>query len=887
MRFARSPHFLLMLMCVLTTMVVHNLPTALAQYTAFLGAAYSTSGQTSTFHAGQGSLIEVSVRFSQPVAAFAADTPSVEVDGGSVQSVSSSTFQLPVAGNVKVYTFVLVASGNGPVTFRLNTGQSCNVGGICGSDGNTLRTVPVPRAIPGPVTANFESGSYTAAHSIPAEVVVSLDAEPLRRIAIPFSTAYSGEVTSQQVSGIPASLTFSPGETRKTFTVAPDDGISGTIDIAFGSLPAGINAGGVTVASVAVHNSQVWEAFLTVGAVEGFLGYGALAEETEGILSTNEFTWRGTEYAVNNLLISPTDDQEFADVELEVAPGFEEETDGLSLIIGDLCLNLADGKVNGRQYYWEGVELDLDEDETVDVALREFHPLLSIRSRDGRYNNAVHSTWGQTETELLRGATVSYTDRVSSPPTWLPSARLISNEAMDQSRSIANSAQASSMLWQWGQFLDHDIGHTPPGPSGESVPIAVPTGDPVFDGGQTGRTTLAFTRSQFYPGTGTGPDNPREQINNLTAFIDASQIYGSDWTRAHALRVNDGSGKLMTSGDGDFLPYNRNGLDNDGGASRRDLFLSGDVRANEQTGLTALHTLFLREHNRLAEEVAEQYPELNGDEIYEISRKIVGAQMQVITYNEFLPKLLGPGAIDPYDGYDPNVDPSIANEFSTAAFRVGHTMLPSRLLRVDNRGRQAQVSLANAFFRPSLVERYGISPFLRGLVRLPAEEIDLLVVDEVRNLLFRGAGVRGTDLAALNIQRTRDHGIASYNLVRQAYGLEPVASFSDISSDPSVQRTFEEIYDEVGHLELWSVGLAEDHVEGAMIGETFHTIIVDQFTRLRDGDRFWFENDPYFLANHGSLDELRGTTLADIIRRNTPIDDEIPGDVFTLPPPVR
>ena len=97
-----------------------------------------------------------------------------------------------------------------------------------------------------------------------------------------------------------------------------------------------------------------------------------------------------------------------------------------------------------------------------------------------------------------------------------------------------------------------------------------------------------------------------------------------------------------------------------------------------------------------------------------------------------------------------------------------------------------------------------------------------------------------------------------------------------------MERTLQEIYDEIDHLELWSVALAEDHVEGAMVGETFHTIIVDQFTRLRDGDRFWFEDDPYFLANHGSLDELRGTTLADIIRRNTPIDDEIPDYVFTL-----
>ena len=876
---------LLVFCCVLATAVDLSPPPAAAQQTTPLRAGYSVSGQASTFHTGQDSLARVSVRFSQPVAAFAASTPSLEVNGGYVQGISSSTVNVPEGGRERVYTFVLKASSRAPITFRLITGVSCSDGGICGSNRTTLSSVPALRMIPGPVAATFGSESYTTTHSIPAEVTVSLDQDPLREITIPLSADYGDESTSQQVVGIPATLTFDSGETRKTFRVTPMDGVSGAVDVSFGNLPAGINSGSVPWTSVAIHNTEIWESVLTIGAVEGFLGYGTFAGETEGSLTASEFSWRGTEYTVNNLLIRDLDEEGYADVELDVSPGFDEESDGLCLIIGDLALNLADGKVNSSQFYWRGVELDLDEGETVDLELRESHPAFSIRARDGRYNNAGHPTWGQTQTELLRKATVSYTDRISSPPTWLPSARFISNEAMDQSRSIANSAQASSMLWQWGQFLDHDIGHTPVGTAAESLPIPVPTGDPVFGPTRTGRTTMAFTRSQFYPGTGTAPDRPREQINNLTAFIDASQVYGSDWTRAYALRANDGTGKLRTSGDGEYLPYNQSGLDNDGGATRRDLFLSGDVRANEQTGLTSLHTLFLREHNRLAREIGAEYPDLTGNELYEIARKIVGAQMQVITYYEFLPKLLGPGAIEPYDGYNPEVDPSITNEFSTAAFRVGHTMLPSRLLRVDAKGRQTQVSLADAFFRPSLIETRGISPFLRGLVRLPAEEIDLMVVDEVRNLLFRETGVRGMDLAALNIQRTRDHGIASYNLVRQSYGLEAVATFLEISSDTSVQRTLEEIYDSTGRLELWPAGLAEDHMVGAMVGETFHAIIVDQFTRLRDGDRFWYENDPYFLANQEILDELRETTLADIIRRNTPIDGEIPDDVFTLVTP--
>ena len=107
------------------------------------------------------------------------------------------------------------------------------------------------------------------------------------------------------------------------------------------------------------------------------------------------------------------------------------------------------------------------------------------------------------------------------------------------------------------------------------------------------------------------------------------------------------------------------------------------IRANEQVGLTALHTLFVREHNRLADVLVSENPGLNGNEIYEFARKIVGAQMQAITYNEFLPLLLGPDAIGPYGGYNPGVDPTITNEFSTAAYRFGHTMVSPSLLRVD------------------------------------------------------------------------------------------------------------------------------------------------------------------------------------------------------------
>ena len=189
-----------------------------------------------------------------------------------------------------------------------------------------------------------------ATHGMPGEVAVSLDVDPLREVTIPLSADYGEELTPQQVAGITASLTFESGETRKTFRVTPVEGVSGTVDLSFGTLPARINAGSLSETSITIHNTKIWESVLTIGAVVEFLGYGTFVAETEGSLTASEFWWRGTEYTVNSLLVSGLDDQGYADVELDISPGFDEETDGLYLGVGDLALNLADGKVNTRQF---------------------------------------------------------------------------------------------------------------------------------------------------------------------------------------------------------------------------------------------------------------------------------------------------------------------------------------------------------------------------------------------------------------------------------------------------------------------------------------------------------------------------------------------------------
>ena len=460
-----------------------------------------------------------------------------------------------------------------------------------------------------------------------------------------------------------------------------------------------------------------------------------------------------------------------------------------------------------------------------------------------------------------------------------PGPRDISNAGCAQSSFEPNARGAADYLWQWGQFVDHDIDLTGTASPEEALDIAVPTGDPYFDPDSAGDATILFDRSVYDPATGTGGGNPRQQLNQITAFLDASQVYGSDPVRAAALRTNDGTGKLAMS-RGRLLPFNTQGLPNAMGPDPS-FFLGGDVRANEQVALTAMHTLFVREHNLRAGLLARLHPELSGDEIYDRVRAVVGAEIQIVTYNEFLPMLLGPGALKPYEGYDPGVNPGIATEFSTAAFRVGHTMLSpvlQRLRRDMSPIPEGNLPLRDAFFAPQRLRfEGGLDPILRGLAFERLQELDLHIVDDVRNFLFGAPGAGGFDLASLNIQRGRDHGLADYNLVRQAYGLDPVTSFAEITSNPDVQRKLEESYGTVDDIDLWIGGLAEDHVPGAMVGETFFTIILDQFERLRDGDRFWYQR----IFSGRDLELLESSaTLAKIIRRNTHIGREIPDSVF-------
>lgn len=493
----------------------------------------------------------------------------------------------------------------------------------------------------------------------------------------------------------------------------------------------------------------------------------------------------------------------------------------------------------------------------------------NTRTYDGSGNQIDFDDWGVAGTQLLRAADARYADGISDPIVEaIPSAREISNQLVAQTPgSFGNPEALSAMVHVWGQFMDHDLSLTePPSTGGEAMPIAVPIGDAFFDPRSTGSAVIDLTRSEYAKGTGTSVTNPRQHDNHITAFMDASMVYGSSYEEAIALRELSG-GRMLVS-QGDLLPIGAEGN-----------FLAGDIRAMENVNLLTMHTLFVREHNHWAERIGSASPQLTDEQIFQQARRIVTAEIQAITFNEFLPALLGSESIDAYAGYNATVNPGIATEFSTAAFRVGHTMLNDSVEFMDTYSNQvaAPMALADAFFNRELVEQLGIDSSLKFAASVQAQTIDGQIVDSLRNFLFGRPGSGGFDLASLNIQRGRDHGLSDYNTTREAYGLSRVNDFSEITSNVDMQNRLREVYGSVDQIDLWVGGLAEDSPAGRSIGDTFTAIIRDQFTRTRDGDRLWYENT--FSAD--AIASINATRLSDIISRNTTVDT-IQDDVFRV-----
>ena len=342
-------------------------------------------------------------------------------------------------------------------------------------------------------------------------------------------------------------------------------------------------------------------------------------------------------------------------------------------------------------------------------------------------------------------------------------------------------------------------------------------------------------------------------------------------------------GKLKVSA-GNLLPYNTFSgeydgeidpnaphMDNPTGISDK-FFVAGDARANENSLLVTMHTIFVREHNRLCDTLIVLHPDWNDEQLYQHARKLVGGLIQSVLYNEWLPAM---GVDLPaYEGYDETVNPGISNVFTAAAYRLGHTLLSPNILRLNENREPLEagpVGLREAFFNPEVIrETGGLDPFIRGMGVQVHQQFDAKIVDDVRNFLFGAPGAGGLDLASININRGRERGLPDFNSVRAAFGLPKYRHLAQINADLEIYARVLVLYNSPNWVDPWVGMLIEEPMPNALFGETLMEIMKAQFGALRDGDRFFYLNDPVLTEEEKNW--IHTTKLSEILVRNSGVE---------------
>ncbi|XP_030212959.1 thyroid peroxidase [Gadus morhua] len=555
-------------------------------------------------------------------------------------------------------------------------------------------------------------------------------------------------------------------------------------------------------------------------------------------------------------------------------------------------------------------------------------PLDNYRTISGLCNNRHNPTWGAANTALVRWLPAQYEDGEKQPKGWnhgrlhngftLPLVEAVSKKIMKSSFKRKENLYSQLMI-EWGQFIDHDITFTPQS-TRDATDIGVDCLDtcqnihPCFPIQSHDLQSAAKGCMPFFRSSPACIDNlhlannfplQRQQINTITSFIDASVVYGHTLELQSLIRnYTSPTGRLAINKifkDGEGRPYlpsveaspsacfqNPRAPQED---PRVECFAAGDSRVNEGLSLIALHTLWLREHNRLAGALKVLNSHWSKETVYQETRKIIGALHQIITMRDYIPKIIGQESFDryigPYMGYDPTVNPSASNVFATAAFRFGHATI-STVVRRFNESFQTHeqfthLRLHHTFFSPwRIVKEGGIEPVLRGLMGTAATSVstDKLIAEEMTEKLVVLNIQWKLDLAALNLQRGRDHALAGFNDWREFCGLKRLKikeDFQDVVKDKIIVNKILKMYKNPDNIDVWLGGLVEDHLKDSRNGPLFSCLIAKQMKSIRDGDRFWWEAQGTFTKHQ--ISELSKSSLSRIICDNSKVT-EIPLDAF-------
>ncbi|GMR43024.1 hypothetical protein PMAYCL1PPCAC_13219 [Pristionchus mayeri] len=522
---------------------------------------------------------------------------------------------------------------------------------------------------------------------------------------------------------------------------------------------------------------------------------------------------------------------------------------------------------------------------------------------DGYYNNVDNKDWGSVGSRLYRDSTTAnYYDGVYRIDETLPSARAISDLVFKGPSGIRNKRNMTTMLAFFSQVVAYEIMHsTQISCPLEQIKIQVPKCDGVFDKECEGKTEIPFTRAKYDKHTGHGFNAPREQVNERTAWIDASFLYSTQIPWIESMRAFT-NGTLKEGAPG-YPPLNNPHIPLINPPppqihrlmNPERLFILGDSRINENPGLLSFGLVLFRWHNVQARRMQTEHPDWSDEELFQAARRWVIATLQKIVLYDFVPALLGnPNAVPPYTKYMPEIPPTISHAFATCAFRFPHSIVPPAMLlrrrdakcafRTEVGGFPALRLCQNWWNAQDIVQEYSVDEIILGMASQIAEAEDNIVVEDLRDYIFGPMHFTRLDVVSSSIMRGRDNGVPNYNALRRSFELPP-RTWETINpemykSNPELFRNLSALYkNDISRLDAYVGGMLE--TDGFGPGELFSSIITNQFKRIRDSDRFWFENRLNNIFSDDEIAEIRKTTLRDIITQTTDIGEtHLQEDIF-------
>ncbi|KAK6741023.1 hypothetical protein RB195_009088 [Necator americanus] len=517
---------------------------------------------------------------------------------------------------------------------------------------------------------------------------------------------------------------------------------------------------------------------------------------------------------------------------------------------------------------------------------------------DGWYNNLANRDWGSAGSRLHRDSPSNYEDGVYMMNLSLPSARVLSDLVFKGNAGIPNARNLTSMFAFFSQVVAYEImASTATSCPLEIMKIPVPPGDPVYDIDGTG-TNMPFTRAKYDKQTGQGFNSPREQVNERTAWIDGSFVYSVMEAWVATMRsfengtLREGNVRRYPPFNNPHIPLNNPPPPQIHRLMNPDrLFLLGDSRVNENPGLLSFGIILYRWHNILAGRLQKENSTWTDEELFQGARRWLIATLQKIIFYDFLPALLDT-EVKPYTKYMPHVPPGISHAFAAAAFRYPHSIVPPAMIlrknvdhcefREEVGGFPALRLCQNWWNAQDIVQEYSVDEIILGMASQITEADDLIIVEDLRDYIFGPMHFTRLDVVASSIMRGRDNGLPPYNVLRKTFNL-PEKQWHTINEKLYKEKRelfdkLAELYGDINYLDAYVGGMLEGD-NGA--GELFKAIIMDQFERLRDSDRFWFENTQNGLFTTEEIRKIHNITLRDIIRATTEIsDDWLQDDVF-------